>query len=154
MRPLHRNGGGRVPLSTMARGAPSLVLCCLTVLKSPHPWPPAPRGLVFCVSAVTKRGMGGRQRAQRGAVVSWALIPAGFPAGFANPNHHSMSGRKRVTSKVMENGPGLNSDLPLAAISLPSLLICTSSRGCQPQIIKYIHLTFIYQHLGGDRNCR
>lgn len=49
---------------------------------------------------------------RKGAVGRWALISTSFPTRFASPNHHSMSGRKRVTSKVMENDPGLNLDWP------------------------------------------
>lgn len=73
--------------------------------------------------------MRGRQILRKGAAGSGALFSAGFPAEFVNPNHHSVSGRKRFSSTVIENGSGLNADLPLAAILLLGPLICTKLQG-------------------------
>lgn len=62
-----------------------------------------------------------RDRHRKGGFGKLGFDLSRLPAEFANPNHQSVNGRERVTSKVMENGPGLNSDLPLAQPPFPVL---------------------------------
>lgn len=72
-------------------------------------WRPLLRAQSICFLCVCSEG---DRELRKAAAGCWALISAGFPAGSASPNHHPMSGRKRVTAKVQENCPGFNSEWP------------------------------------------